>query len=397
MDAGEWQQLSVDRRSTPPGLTEEQFRSWMSGQRIFISSVMDEEMNPDRAALRTWVDSWGGVPIMWETLVPRDERAVHAYLAGVDQSQIFVLLLGSRYGTPDARGASPIYQEYERACEIGLPRLVLKRTNVGTRIPMLADWIQGMYNELSIANYETPPQLTTTLEQRLRETASAQETPWVKLGSAVFPGKIRQSYGGGQIRFAITAELTDRSVLDALVPRNAWDRVNVDRLTFGDSTFPVTQVEVDVTNQVMRSTEIQIRCQANPQHRDTGRFGVGGMSFVEGSRQIGPAEQVGIWAEYALFGKEPPQRGSAGIFGMMVPTGPTLQDILGRERARGWTAEGLTRLFIVESLVKRFGGRFNRLEVGPAIASGIPVFAAFRPDGFDEAVGEVRGTLPLPE
>lgn len=399
MEQDDWLRLTIDRRSSPPGLTNEQFRAWMAGRRIFISSVMDDEMNLDRAAVRAWIESWGADPVMWETLVPRDERAVQAYLAGVDQSQIYVLLLGSRYGVGDTGGGSPTYRENIRAVELGLSRLVFKRSDVADRDrdPRLNDWLRSMYNELSIADYETAQQLTATLELRLREMASGQETPWIKVGSAVFPGKVQQFYGAGATRFSITAELADRSILEAIRPRDSWSQRSIaDRLTFGDSTFPITDVEIEVTNQVLSRSEIQIQCRQDPQRRDAGRFGSGGMSFMDGTRRVGPAEQIAIWAGHALFGEEPPQRGSAGIFGMMAPTGPDLPSILARERARGWTAEGVTRIYIVEGLVKQFGGRFERLDVGPAVASGIPVAVVFQTNSFEETTGEFRGIVEFP-
>ena len=49
----------------------------------------------------------------------------------------------------------------------------------------------------------------------------------------------------------------------------------------------------------------------------------------------------------------------------------SLPEVLAHHGATGWVAEGITRFFIVESILEKFGGYFDRLEVGPATASGV--------------------------
>src|SRR4051794_9999206 len=194
MERSTWENLVIERHATPPRLSDEQFSAWMSDRRVFVSSVMDSEMDPDRSVVRDWLRSWDAIPVMWEEITPRDERAAHAYLDGVDRSQLFVLLLGTSYGVSDEEGASPTYREGERAAARGLPRLLLLRADVRDtdRDPKLTRWIRSLYSEVSAAKYADAAELTRALEGRLREIASAQETPWIKLGPIVFPGAVRQ-------------------------------------------------------------------------------------------------------------------------------------------------------------------------------------------------------------
>lgn len=104
MTDSSWGDLVIERDAHPPALTDQEFREWMTGRRIFVNSLMDEEMTPFRSVMRQLIEQWGGVAVMWETLTPRDERADIAYLDGVRDSDLFLLSLGRRYGIADDTG-----------------------------------------------------------------------------------------------------------------------------------------------------------------------------------------------------------------------------------------------------------------------------------------------------
>ena len=54
-------------------------------------------------AVRAYLRKSGDAPLMWEEITPQDKNARQAYLNGVDQASIFVLLLGpSELTNPDA-------------------------------------------------------------------------------------------------------------------------------------------------------------------------------------------------------------------------------------------------------------------------------------------------------
>src|SRR5687768_4827352 len=113
--APQWDKLIVDRSAVPTPIDDSQFRAWMSRHRIFVSSLMDDEMTPFRTAVRSWIHESDGHPVMWEEITPQDERSQDAYIEGVNQSDVFVLLLGARYGIPDTSGYSPTHQEANQA------------------------------------------------------------------------------------------------------------------------------------------------------------------------------------------------------------------------------------------------------------------------------------------
>src|SRR5688500_11387426 len=116
MNLSSWDSLLLDSVVTAPPVDDGRFRQWVSGQRIFVSSVMDAEMTPYREAVRKYLDSFGiGVPVMWETISPADSRPAQAFLDGVDRSTQFLLMLGKRYGVADDTGYSPTHKEADRA------------------------------------------------------------------------------------------------------------------------------------------------------------------------------------------------------------------------------------------------------------------------------------------
>jgi hypothetical protein len=73
----------------------------------------------------------------------------------------------------------------------------------------------------------------------------------------------------------------------------------------------------------------------------------------------------------------------------------TLPAILAKYQAQSWLAEGLIRLYLVEGLLTRFGGSFDRLDVGPATATAVRVNAKFRLDGFQQSLVSIEGAVPL--
>lgn len=396
MNQSPWNDLITERRGATP-LSEERFRTWMARRRIFVSSVMDDDMGPAREAVRAWVIDWGGEAIMWEEITPRDEHAQHAYLEGVDRSHLFLLLLASRYGVRDASGYSPIQQEEIRAKQRGIPRLVFEQAGLASsqRAGELNDWLRTLHNEVSTGTYADPADLVRKLDRQLREIASNQETPWVKLGRLVIPGTVERHGSREATTYSVRSTLGDSAARNAIAELTRWSqRINADRLTWGIESVPVERVDVETHTVVASEDDVIITCQ---QSRNWGGMrGLNTVTYTVGGRSIGPAEQVGLWADQALFGSSPPATGQPDILqAWTAPNGPTLPEILAREHARGWLAEGLVRLYLVEGLITRFGGRFARLEVGPATATGVRVDAQFVLAGSERPAAAIRGVVPL--
>lgn len=396
MAAPQWTNLIIDRRAAPRRLTDEQFQEWMAGRPIFVSSVMDKEMNPARDAVRAWIHQWGGEPVMWEEIVPRDQRSQYAYLDGVDRSNVFVLLLGSRYGVADDSGASPTHKEGTRAKERGVTRLLFTPADLASsdRDVKVNDWLGSLYNEVSAAKYANPDDLTRQLGQRLRELASAQETPWVKVGPIIVPGSVRQRTSKGETEFVVTAAVKDPTARRALSGLGGWQsRGQVDRLTWGTETFPVDVSDVEIQTTATSEGNVTLTCRLarnrndNPMHIGlTAGFG----------RTIGAGEQAVAWARRAILGEEVGRRDATDLLhSMTAPDGPTLPQVLAAHGAREWLAEGLVRLYLIEGLVTKYGGHFERLDVGPAAATTVRVAAVFRLNDFQGSSVVIEDAVPL--
>ena len=390
-----WDDLIIERRAGPAPMDDGRFRTWMSGRSVFVSSRMDEEMAGTREAVRTLLVRWGARPVMWEELTPRDQYPERAYIEGVERSSIYVLLMGRAYGAADESGYSPTHKEGLKAKDLALPRLVFEDGDVrpSERDGRLNDWLRSLYSQVSTGRYEDVDHLSRLLEDRLREIAAAQETSWIKLGNLVFPGTVSRHHESTGTEFIVRARVRENRVRTALGEITSWSsRVRADRLTWGGQTYPVTVDSVHAETAASSEDVVEVRGALPRQHG-------GGQAYRMGMtiNGMGPAEQAEIWIRRAVLGKPepPPSSRQFGIRAMVEPDPPFLQDVLSSYDARGPLAEGLTRLYLAEGLLHRFGGHFERLEVGPATSRGVRVSVVFTPGAHGARPVRVEGVAPF--
>ena len=110
---------------------------------MFVSSVQKELAAERRAIadhvradplLKRFLDVF-----LFEELPPKDRRADQLYIEKVDQSSIYLGILGNEYGFEDAAGLSPTEREFDRATERGIPRLIFVKGDDDTqRKPKMA-------------------------------------------------------------------------------------------------------------------------------------------------------------------------------------------------------------------------------------------------------------------
>lgn len=395
-DSG-WTDLLVDRSASPPPIAEARFQAWMEGRRIFVSSTLDEEMLPGREAVRRYLDKYHADAVMWESITPADARPQDAYLDGVTRSELFVLLAGSRYGTTDSTGYSPIHKEGNRAAELGLTRLLFEKANVkaSDRDGRLNDWIGSLYSELSGARYTSEDELVSVLDSRLREIASAQETYWVKLGNLVFPASISRQSSGGQTTFVISAELRDATLRRAInrLLRPGFGQGEMS-LTWALETHTVRVAEITSHSVGVSIEEIRITCLDT---EDAGwrSYGFGGMTYIDHSgKSFGPREQAEVWLSAAVFGNQKRAANDHSFYrGRSGDSGPTLHEVLVETSSKGWRAEGIVRLYVVDELDRIFGAYVSEMDVGPASASSVRLAIAITLPENHEL--QSRGLVPL--
>jgi hypothetical protein len=82
--------------------------------KVFISSVISG-MEDYRAAAREAIESLGHAAIAAEDFGASPNSPQQVCLAGVRDADVIALLLGARYGTPQASGLSPTHEEYREA------------------------------------------------------------------------------------------------------------------------------------------------------------------------------------------------------------------------------------------------------------------------------------------
>jgi hypothetical protein len=93
---------------------------------VFISSVIGgfEEV---RRAVREAVESVGMRPMMAEMAGARPQSPQQALLAEVAAADIYLLILGPRYGNPGTSGLAPTEEEFEEAKRRSKPIIVLRQ------------------------------------------------------------------------------------------------------------------------------------------------------------------------------------------------------------------------------------------------------------------------------
>jgi Domain of unknown function (DUF4062) len=95
--------------------------------KVFISSVT-HLLKEERAALPPFLRLFDYEPLRFEDFEAQDRSSREACLAGVEAADVYLLLLGPRYGTPfPDTGLSPTAEEFRRARQRGIPILVFNK------------------------------------------------------------------------------------------------------------------------------------------------------------------------------------------------------------------------------------------------------------------------------
>lgn len=97
---------------------------------VFISSVR-RGLENERRSLGALIDALGHTPLKFEDFGASDAPSRAACLAGVKAADVYLLILGPRYGEamPET-GQSPTQEEWEEAKRRGIPRLVYRKLGV---------------------------------------------------------------------------------------------------------------------------------------------------------------------------------------------------------------------------------------------------------------------------
>ena len=347
---------TVDR-SPPEPLTTDELRAWMSERTVFVSSVM-AGMTDERDATRDAVESIGGKVSMFERLGGRDDDAETAYLAGVRSSDIYVGILGDRYGRPDRRnGYSPTHAEYDEAIKAGL-RISMWATT-GEMDGRQRDFLKEVRTFHTTGSYSSPDELSEGLRRRLKEIASADNSPWCKVDHVLFRAR---RYSDDGTRIIVEASVRDDGIiadLEGLRPDD-WHTRQSSRITCAGRTHAVEIDAVVVEATAGRSRLVRIKATKARERRD---------GLLEVSYQgRSPEDLTELALRAALLGEPNPLGDMAFMAAMANP----IRDIahIGLDED---SFAGAAEVLLVESLVG--SGRAARIaafQIGPA-RSGRPL------------------------
>src|SRR5262249_2467551 len=153
-----------------------------------------------------------------------------AYLGEVDTSDIYIGILGRRYGKPLASRFSATHTEYLHAVKRGLRMAVwcLKANDREGHAESVLNEARALHVRPEFTTRENPRQ---QIEDRLKTIAADDLAPWCKLGNLVFRAT-EVADNGGELR--VFAKVRSDDVAHALeaMRGNGVNRGGEDRFTW---------------------------------------------------------------------------------------------------------------------------------------------------------------------
>lgn len=188
---------------------------------VFISSVI-AGFEPIRHAAREAVESLGMRPIMAELSGASAASPQRALLDDVARADVYLVILGERYGTPGASGLSPTEEEFEEALRRRKPILVMRQdVEMEARQRQLLEraggrWEEGQKWETFTDERDVGLKIVRALT-KLREMGNVRElSPRAQQRAhALAHGERQVGYGGYGSRARVAlAPLIDLVLLD---------------------------------------------------------------------------------------------------------------------------------------------------------------------------------------
>jgi ATP-dependent DNA helicase RecG len=151
----------------------------LNGKRLIFISSVQAEFADARRALRDFIhgDRLLGrffEVFLFEDLPAADRRADDVYLGQVDGSELFIAVMGDRYGSEDSEGVSPTEREFNRATDQGKERLVFVRGHEDAhRDPKMLALIRRASAQVIRRRFDSALELTALVYASLVEHLSA--------------------------------------------------------------------------------------------------------------------------------------------------------------------------------------------------------------------------------
>ena len=314
-----------------------------------------------RAAVET-LSRIGAEPVWFEGMGGRDQDAERAYLGEVAASDIYVGLLGDRYGRPDpSTGYSATHAEYLHALDTGL-RIAIWTVDANDMVGHQRDFLNEVRTYFVTGNAESPDELAVEIEARLRQMAAEELAPWCILGDVVF--RASEIIDDGRT-VSIVALVRDQDVghaLTAMRPTGQFRQPGM-RIVFGDTAAngSVSSVEVTQSSGATRRFHLSLeREQADFSSPMTE------MSYTVNGRNYSPGDLTEIALRRVLFDEPSPFQHDLGFTEMPDPMTPLRNAAIQEESLRP-----VLRLLLIDSLIgSGRASRVTKLLLGPR-ANGV--------------------------
>lgn len=267
--------LFVDHAAAAERPSAEAVAEWAAQQRVFVSSVIEGYQDYRQAAV-DGVSNVGSEPVWFERFGGRDGDPNAAYLSEVRSCDIYVGLLGERYGRPLTSRYSATHEEYREAEQSGLRLSVWVQDGVDREGPQQS-FLEEVRQFNVTGGYLSSDDLRMGVAARLREIAAQDLSPWCKLGNVIFRAReLRERAGEVEIHAVVKAAV----VADALHGLRDPFTNRRQRLTFPDRSLAAEVMEVETTTRASRSREFRIVARVEALPPPT-RFTFNGVSWDE--------------------------------------------------------------------------------------------------------------------
>jgi Domain of unknown function (DUF4062) len=248
--------------------------------KVFISSVI-AGFEENRAAARAGVESLGHTVIAAEDFGASADSPQQVCLAGVREADAVVLVLGERYGTPQASGLSPTHEEYREA-RGNKPVLVFFQIGVtpdadeAKLIEEVSGWEGVPYRE----PFDSPSSLRIAVTRALhrwelsQQAGPVDETALVARASALLPRPSTYTAGspllhvvvaGGPAQQVLRPSELDDDALRQAVEQEAiygaqsiFDRGQGVQANVNEMTLIVSQRHAEITLDEQGSVRVSL-------------------------------------------------------------------------------------------------------------------------------------------
>jgi hypothetical protein len=237
-------------------------------RRAFISSVMTELVE-ERQATAAGVRGVGLRAVLFEEFGGRDADPEQAYLAEVEGSDIYIGIMGRRYGKPLKTRFSATHAEYLHAEKHAL-RIAVWTSVAADREGHEQSFLDEVRTFHVVPEFRTVFDLQRQVEERMRVIAAEDLAPWCKLGSTVFRAMEVEDRGES---INVTARVRDNTVAQALEAARGdqGNRGLKAQFTWSGRSKYAKVEDVHVTTTSSRSKMFRLKLQVEEAPRDSFR------------------------------------------------------------------------------------------------------------------------------